>query len=209
MLKANIYNLEGQVVGEQELDPAVFEVKPKPEVIQNVVTSLSARERQVLAHTKTRGEVRGGGRKPWRQKGTGRARHGSIRSPLWRGGGIIFGPRSDRNFKVKINKKIKKLAFKMALSDKVKDNGLILLETFDLPQAKTKIFVQVLKSLPVVGKKVMVIFPEEKENLRRASRNFSQVIQENLGEVNLLDILAADTILTTKEAVDYWQKIYK
>lgn len=209
MLKVNIYNLEGQVVGEQELDPAVFEVKPKPEVIQTVATGLLARERQVLAHTKTRGEVRGGGRKPWRQKGTGRARHGSIRSPLWRGGGIIFGPRPDRHFQVKINKKIKKLAFKMALSDKVKDKGLILLKTFDLPEAKTKIFAQVLKSLPVVGKKVMVIFSEEKENLRRASRNLSQVIQENLGEVNLLDILAADTILTTKEAVDYWQKVYR
>ncbi len=189
MSKVNVYNLEGKVVGEADLEPAVFEVKAKPELIHFVAIGLSAGERQSPSHAKTRGEVRGGGRKPWKQKGTGRARHGSIRSPLWRGGGIIFGPRSDRNFKIKINKKVRKLAFKMVLSDKVREKSLVLVESFDLPEAKTKIFAKLLKSLPLVGKKVLIIFAKEAENL--------------------LDVLGADTILTTREAVEFWQKVYR
>lgn len=209
MSKINIYNLEGKIVAEQELAPAVFEVKTKPELIHLVATGLSANQRQVLAHTKTRGEVSGGGRKPWKQKGTGRARHGSIRSPLWRGGGVAFGPRPERNFKVKINKKAKKAAFRMALSEKVKENGLVLLENFDLPEAKTMAFAKILRVLPVVGKKITIVFSAEKENLRRASRNLPQVSQENLNELNLLDVLRADTILTTREAVVHWEKTCK
>lgn len=208
MLKANIYNLEGQVVGEQTLAPAVFEVKPKPSLIHFVAVGLAANERQVLAHTKTRGEVRGGGKKPWKQKGTGRARHSSIRSPLWRGGGITFGPRNDRNFQIKINKKVRKLAMKMVLSDKAKDESLILLENFDLAHAKTKNVAQLLKKLSLTNKKVLLILAGEKEKMRLASRNLPKIQPENLNEVNLLDILNNQKILTTPEAVAYWEKVY-
>lgn len=206
MAKVNIYNFEGQVVGEQELNPKIFEVQMKPELIHFVVNGLLANRRQVSAHTKTRGEVSGGGKKPWKQKGTGRARQGSIRSPLWRGGGIVFGPRPERNFKIKINRKAKQTALNMILSDKVKENALLLLESFDLPEGKTKIFGKMLKTLPVVGKKILVVFSGKKDNLRRASRNLPFVNQENLEELNLLDVINADTVLTTAEAVKFWQK---
>ncbi|MEK9182987.1 MAG: 50S ribosomal protein L4 [Patescibacteria group bacterium] len=206
MAKINIYNFEGQVVGTEDLNSKVFEVQVKPELIHFVVNGLMANSRQVSAHTKTRGEVSGGGKKPWKQKGTGRARQGSIRSPLWRGGGVVFGPRPERNFKVKINRKTKQTVLNMVLSDKVKANALILLESFDLPEAKTKAFVKMMKTLPVVGKKVLVVFSAKKDNLRRASKNLPSVNQENLEELNLLDILNADTVLTTAEAVKFWQK---
>lgn len=209
MLKANIYNLEGQIVGEQTLAPAVFEVKPKAGLIHFVAVGLAANQRQVLAHTKTRGEVRGGGKKPWKQKGTGRARHSSIRSPLWRGGGIIFGPQKNRNFQVKINKKVKQLAMKMVLSDRAKDESLILLENFDLVQAKTKNVAQLFKKLLLADKKVLLIFSGEKEKMRLACRNLPKVQSENLNEVNLLDILNNQKILTTPETVAYWEKVYK
>ncbi len=208
MVKTNIYNFEGQTVGTIDLPSAIFEVKTKANLIHDVVVGLEANDRQVLAHTKTRGDVRGGGRKPWKQKGTGRARVGSIRSPLWRGGGITFGPRNERNFKLKINKKVKQAAFKMALSEKVADKSFILLENFGLENLKTKNFSAILKKLPVIGKKVLIIFSDENKNLRLASRNIPNVSQANLVEVNVMDLLKANTVLTTKEAVDRWSKIY-
>lgn len=209
MKKINIYNFSGAVVGEKELPPEVFEKKVKPALIQFVVEGLRANSRQVVAHTQTRGEVSGGGRKPWKQKGTGRARQGSIRSPLWKGGGVVFGPRPERNFKIKINKKIKQATFRMALSEKAQENAILLLENLDLSEAKTKVFVKVLKALPLVGKKVLLIFPEKKDALRRASANLPRVTQENINEVNLIDILNADTILTAPDAIDYWQRTYQ
>ncbi|MEK7190108.1 MAG: 50S ribosomal protein L4, partial [Patescibacteria group bacterium] len=160
----------------------------------------------VAAHTKTRGEVSGGGKKPWKQKGTGRARQGSIRSPLWRGGGVVFGPRSNRNFKIKINRKTKQTALNMVLSDKVRENALVILENFDLPEGKTKSFVKMVKTLPIVGKKVLIVFPDKKDNLRRASQNLTFIKQENLEEINLLDVLNSDTVLATMEAIKFWQK---
>jgi large subunit ribosomal protein L4 len=164
-----------------------------------------------LAHTKTKGEVSGGGKKPWRQKGTGRARAGSIRSPLWRGGGVIFGPRRDRNFKVKINKKTKRLAFLMALSEKVKNKGLLLLENFNLETPKTKLVSGLLKKLPIKSKRVLIVFPKRQEtkNMSLAARNITNVEQADLGSLNLLDLLKSGTILTVKDTVDYWHKTYK
>lgn len=207
MPKVNIYNFEGKVVGTEDLNAKVFEVEMKPELIHFVANGLMANKRQVSAHTKTRGEVSGGGKKPWKQKGTGRARQGSIRSPLWRGGGIVFGPRSNRNFKIKINRKTKQTALNMVLSDKVRENALVILENFDLPEGKTKSFVKMVKTLPIVGKKVLIVFHDKKDNLRRASQNLTFVKQENLEEVNLLDVLNSDTVLATMEAIKFWQKI--
>lgn len=207
MAKVKVYNWEGQEVGVKELKPEVFEIKAKPGLVHRVAVALMGNRRQVLAHTKTKGEVHGGGIKPWKQKGTGRARTGSIRSPLWKGGGVIFGPRKDRNFKVKINKQEKKLVFKMVLSDKVKHAQLLLLENFDLSEPKTKKFVAVLKKLPVAGK-VLLVLPAAKENARLASRNIPKVDQVDLGSVSVLDLLNHRTVVASPEAVAHWEKIY-
>ncbi|MBI5732279.1 MAG: 50S ribosomal protein L4 [Candidatus Magasanikbacteria bacterium] len=210
MAKINVYNKAGEVVEALEAVPEIFEVTPKPEVIHEVARAMEANARQILAHTKTRGEVRGGGKKPWRQKGTGRARVGSVRSPLWRGGGITFGPSKERNFKVKINKKTRQSVFKMVLSQKAAEGSLIVLDSFDFPEAKTKHFLELKNKLPLKVKKILVIFPPGAyENMKRASRNLKGVSQLFLSEVSCLDILKNNAILTSKEAIDYWQKTYK
>lgn len=209
MAKANIYNFKGESVGAVDLAPEVFEVKTKPGLLHEVMVGMDANQRQVLAHTKTRGEVRGGGKKPWKQKGTGRARAGSSRSPLWKGGSVTFGPTKDRNFKVKINQKVKQLATKMILSDKVAEKSLILLESFNLEKPQTKIFTQIKKSLPLIGKKVLLVFCDKDQNMRLASRNVVNVKQVALQELSVLDLLKTDSIVTTKEAVDFWTKVYK
>lgn len=209
MAKVNIYNWDGQVAGAKELSPEIFELKANSGLIHEVVTGLQANRRQVLAHTKTRGEISGGGKKPWKQKGTGRARVGSIRSPLWRGGGIIFGPRKDRNFKVKINKQIKSNVFKMILSQKVADGRLLLVENSDFPANKTKLFVKFLQTLSLTGKRVLLALPKESnENLKLASRNVSRLEQVDLNSLNILDMLSGGTLIAPQSAVEYWEKVY-
>jgi len=146
-MKLNIYNQEGEAKGQKEVSDAIFAVKANSTLIHQAVTAQNANMRTVLAHTKTRSEVRGGGKKPWRQKGTGRARAGSSRSPLWIGGGIIFGPNSDRNFSQKINKKAKQKAMFMVLSDRAAGNGLAVLEKLNLADYKTKVMEQILNNL--------------------------------------------------------------
>src|SRR3989339_1594785 len=133
-----IYNIEGHETGKISLNPKIFGVKTKSWILHQVIVAQQANSRVNVAHTKTRGEVRGGGKKPWKQKGTGRARHGSIRSPLWRGGGITFGPLNTRNFKIKVNKKAKKKALLMTLTSKAINQKIILLEKLEIDQAKTK-----------------------------------------------------------------------
>ncbi|MBU4332684.1 50S ribosomal protein L4 [Patescibacteria group bacterium] len=147
MPKVTVYNQEGVIVGSQELSDEVFGIKPKVEVVHQVVVGMMANKRQVLAHTKDRGEVRGGGKKPWRQKGTGRARHGSIRSPLWVGGGVTFGPTKERNFKKRINKKMRRKAILMCLSDRVNDDKLVLLDKIKLDEIKTRRVVELVDKL--------------------------------------------------------------
>ena len=146
-MKLNIYNQNGEVKGQKELSDKIFAVKANPGLINEAITAQTANMRTVLAHTKTRAEVRGGGKKPWRQKGTGRARVGSSRSPLWRSGGIIFGPNADRNFSKKINKKAKRKAMFMVLSDRAANNGLAILEKLTLADYKTKAMNEVLNNL--------------------------------------------------------------
>jgi large subunit ribosomal protein L4 len=146
-VKLNVYNQKGEAAGSKEVSEAIFAVQANPVLIHEAVTAQMANMRTVLAHTKTRSEVRGGGKKPWRQKGTGRARVGSSRSPLWIGGGIIFGPNSDRNFSKKINKKAKRKAMFMVLSDKVANQKLAVLEKFTLENFKTKAVNEILNNL--------------------------------------------------------------
>jgi len=152
-MKVKVYNIKGEAVKEVDLDPAIFGVKIKPELVQQAVVVSQANKRQVLAHAKDRSEVAGGGRKPWRQKGTGRARHGSNRSPIWRGGGITFGPTRSRNFSLKINKKAKRKALLMSLSDKAANEKIILLDKLELEEAKTKKFFEILQNLKLRERK--------------------------------------------------------
>ncbi len=147
MLKLTVYNQQGEKVRELELNPKIFDLKINPKLVQQAVAAQQANARPVLAHAKDRSEVAGGGRKPWRQKGTGRARHGSIRSPLWRGGGVTFGPTKNRNWSLKINRKAKQKAILMVLTDKANNEKIILLDQLNLDQAKTKKFFAILQQL--------------------------------------------------------------
>ena len=159
-----------------------------------------ANQRKVIAHTKDRSEVRGGGRKPWRQKGTGRARHGSRRSPIWKGGGVTFGPTKDRVFDKKINKKMRRKALLMVLSAKAKNNLLLLLDKFDLNQAKTKLMAEVLKKLPIKGS-VLIALPKIEKNIILAARNIPRVKTIEARNLNPLDLLSFKYLIISKEAI--------
>jgi len=200
MPKVKVYNLNGEVVREEELAPQVFDIVIKPVVVQQVVEAQLANSRQVLAHTKGRGEVRGGGKKPWNQKGTGRARHSSIRSPLWVGGGVTFGPTKLRNFSKSINKKMKKKALAMVLTDKVKHDNLVLLEELTIAEPKTKLLVNLLGKLPVKDHKTLIILDKKNDNLIKSSQNLHYVSTEPAQSLNVVDLLNADYLLLTVKA---------
>lgn len=201
MLKVNIYNTQGEVVGEEKLDPAIFGVEVKSGLVHQAVVAQMANRRQVLAHTKDRGEVRGGGKKPWRQKGTGRARHGSIRSPLWIGGGIIFGPRKERNFKQKINKKMKRNALLMCLSDRAKNHKIILLDKLELESIKTKKLLEILNKLPNKGKKTLLVLGEGDEKVVKSAANLAKVKTIEARNLNVIDILQHDFLMFPLDAL--------
>jgi len=200
-MKINIYNQEGKEVGNTLLPKEIFDVKINPDLVQQVVVSQMANRRQVSAHAKTRGEVRGGGRKPWRQKGTGRARHGSRRSPIWRGGGITFGPRKDRVFKKKINKKVRRSALLMVLSAKVKNSLMVVLEDLKLESAKTKLMAALIKKLPCKGQNALLILPKMDKNLIISSKNISSLGTIQAKDLNALDLLSFKYLIMPKEAI--------
>src|SRR3989339_1356672 len=173
MLKAKIYNIKGEVAGEETLDPDIFEVETKVGLIHQVLVAQMANKRQVLAHTKDRGEVSGGGKKPWKQKGTGRARQGSIRSPQWVGGGIVFGPTKERVFEQKINKKMKRKALLMCLSDRAKEEKIVLLDKLELENFKTKKFLEILNKLPNKGRKTLLVLADNDKKIIKSAANLS------------------------------------
>ena len=194
MLKVKVYNQEGKEVGEEKLNPAIFEISPKDEVIHQVVVAMQSNKRQVLAHTKVMGEVRGGGAKPWRQKGTGRARHGSTRSPIWRGGGVTFGPRKDRNWQKKINKKMKRKALFMILSDKAKNKKIILIDKLELPEIKTKKLAQIIQNLPA-KKATVLALPKVEDKIVKSGKNISELSVVQANSINCLDLLKYEYLL--------------
>lgn len=207
MPKISIYNQEGKAVGELALNDAHFGVKPNPALVHEVVVAQRANARKAIAHTKTRGEVRGGGKKPWKQKGTGRARQGSIRSPQWVGGGITFGPTSERNFSQKVNKKAKRAALFMALSDKVASSKLVVLDAMNTEPAKTKLAAQVMKNLPV-ERTVLIVAPGSSPSLMRMIRNLPNVKLVTANSVNIEDVLGYRSVVFLKDAVAAFDKIY-
>lgn len=208
MSKIKVYNQDGKVVSERELAPELFAVKINEGLVHLAAEAQQANSRVAAGHSKTRGEVRGGGKKPWKQKGTGRARHGSIRSPIWRGGGVTFGPQSDRNFTKKLNRKSKKAALAMALTDKVSHDGLIGLESLAMEAGKTKAMSAMLKKLPV-GRKVLLVLPKSDAMAIRASRNLKNLWTVTAGDMSLVDVLKADTVVAPVATLDLLEKGYR
>jgi len=207
MSKIKVYNMEGKVVSEREMAPKLFDVKVNEGLVHLAAEAQMANSRVMGGHSKTRGEVRGGGKKPWKQKGTGRARHGSIRSPIWRGGGVTFGPQSERNFSKKLNRKSKKTALAMALSDKVAHENLIGLESLTVEGGKTKTMAAMLKKLPV-GRKVLLVLPQSDKMAVRASRNLKSLWTVTTSDLSLVEVLKADTVVAPVATLDQLEKGY-
>ncbi|MCU9615228.1 50S ribosomal protein L4 [Caldibacillus lycopersici] len=205
MPKVTLYNQTGSQVGEIELNDTVFGIEPNNHVVSEAVISQRASSRQGTSKVKNRSEVRGGGRKPWRQKGTGRARQGSIRSPQWRGGGIVFGP-VPRSYSYKLPKKVRRLALKSALSTKVLDNSILVLDTLSFEAPKTKEFVSVLKNLSV-DTKALIVTSDTNENVFLSARNIPGVKVIDTKGINVLDIVGHDKLIMTKDAVEKVEEV--
>ncbi len=200
MAKVTVYNTTGKKVEDMELSDNVFGQKSNNDLLHQVYVAISANRRQVLAHTKGVGERAGSGKKPWRQKGTGNARVGQKRNPIWRGGGISMGPTSDRNFSKDVNKKMRQKAVMVALSEKVRSGNLIVVDKLILNEKKTKEFAQVLKNLKVSGK-VLVAFEETERELMKASRNIETVKNISTKNLNVFDMLNSKNILVSLASV--------
>lgn len=205
MPKIKLYNQAGEESGELELNEKVFGIEPNEALVHQVYLALEANARQPWAHAKDKGDVRGGGRKPWRQKGTGRARHGSIRSPLWKGGGVTFGPLKIRNYKQKINKKMNKRAVSMCLTDKAINAGLIVLEEIK-SAGKTKPMAELRKKLPGAGKATLLLTGKEDEKLNLATRNIPKLDMQRAADVNVADLLHHQYVITTKDGIKVLEK---
>lgn len=208
MAKVTLYNQEGKSVGELTLDAALFDVKPNTALIHEALIAQRANSRPAIAHTKDRSEVAGTGKKPWKQKGTGQARHGSRRSPIWVGGGITFGPRSDRNFSVKLNKAAKRKALAMVLTDKVACDKFVAVDSLVLAEAKTKSMSGMLKKLPAAGKKTLVVLETANVAAARAARNLPRVTTLPAHSLNIADLLANDFVVASKEAIESLTKTF-
>ncbi len=236
MPNIKIYNQKGEPVGDLKLSDKIFNVKINEALVHQAVVTQMANERQVLAHTKGRSEVRGGGKKPWKQKGTGRARAGSSRSPIWIGGGVTFGPTSARNFSKKINKKMKQKAMFMVLSDKVASGNLTVLDKLEIGEFKTKLFNDMLNNLlgdkqmtddnknnettekgkqknkktkKQIKKSVLVVNDKKDDKVKYSGRNLVGVEVINLDNINIVDLLRYRDLIMTSEAVKRLEEKYK
>ena len=199
MLKVAVYNQEGKQVKDTELNELVFGIEPNEAIVHSVLVNYLANQRQGTQSTKTRAEVRGGGRKPWRQKGTGRARQGSIRAPQWRGGGVVFGP-TPRSYTFKLNRKVRQLALKSALSQKVIDNEMTVLDTITLNAPKTKDMIKVLENLEA-NRKTLIVMDEVNENVTLSARNIPGVKVIDSKGLNVYDILDCTKLVITEGAI--------
>lgn len=208
MAKLKVYNLEGKEVEKMDVSDSVFGLKKNDDLVHQVYVAILANQRKVLAHTKTRGERAGSGIKPWRQKGTGRARVGSVRTPIWRKGGIVFGPRNDRNFTKKINKKMNTKAITLVLSGKTTDNEIIVVDNMNFPQKKTKEMAKALKNLKITGK-TLIAFSEGEKGIKIISRNLERIVNIMVNQLNVADMLKNKNILMSKESVKFLENKYK
>lgn len=206
-MKTAVYNLSGKEIGAVELNDAVFNVEVKPAVVHQVYVAQTSNARESIAHTKTRGDVRGGGKKPWAQKGTGRARHGSSRSPIWSGGGVTFGPTSERNWKMKINKNTRRLAVKMCLTDKAQNNAFYVIEDFNFAEPKTKLVAEFLKNLPSKNKNFVLLNDESNKNLVKISRNLKKLNTVRAKDVTVTDLLGKEAVIVSKLGLEQLEAV--
>ena len=205
MAKVSVYNMEGKEVGSMELNDAVFGVEVNEHLVHMAVVQQLANNRQGTQKAKTRSEVRGGGRKPWRQKGTGHARQGSTRAPQWTGGGMVFAP-VPRDYSFKLNKKEKRAALKSALTSRVADNKFVVVDELKLDEIKTKKFVEVLNNLKV--EKALVVLNEMDTNVIKSAQNLATVKTSQINELNVFDVLKYDTVVVSKAAVATIEEVY-
>ncbi|MFA6427575.1 MAG: 50S ribosomal protein L4 [Candidatus Magasanikbacteria bacterium] len=205
MSKVQVYNTKGEKTRMLELKDEVFSVKQKSSVVHQVYRALRANKRGPWADTKDKGEVRGGGKKPWKQKGTGRARHGSIRSPLWKGGGVTFGPLSERNYHVKINTKLGKKALAMSISDRLSDNRVSMIEGF-VGGEKTKEYAQVFAQLPGTKRKILVLITAKEQAVKRGIKNIHGVDIVGVESVNAQDVIDHQYIVVTPGSWEILEK---
>ena len=206
MPSIDVYNIEGKKVKSVELKEEIFGIEPNEAVVHNVLVNFLANQRQGTQSTKTRAEVRGGGRKPWRQKGTGRARQGSIRAPQWIKGGIALGPKP-RSYKYTVNKKEKRLAIKSLLSSKVLENELFVVDNLELKEIKTKEMAKALTNLKVEGK-ALIVLPEKNENVQKSARNIEGVKTSLVNTINVYDLLKYKNLIITLDTVKKLEEVY-
>ena len=205
MATVTVKDIKGNAVGTMELNDEIFNIKANEHAVHMAVVQYLANQRQGTKSTKTRAEVRGGGRKPWRQKGTGRARQGSIRSPQWTGGGVVFAPKP-RDFSFKLNKKLKRLALKSVLSDKLKQDKLVILENLELNGIKTKAMADICTTLDL--NKALIVMDGLNTNVKLSSRNIPYIKTAGVNTINVYDILHHDSLVITKDAVLKMQEVY-
>lgn len=207
-MKVQVLDIKGTKVKDLVLNDQIWGIEPHEQSIYDTVVAQQAALRQGTRKVKTRAEVSGGGRKPWRQKGTGRARQGSIRSPQWRGGGVVFGPTPDINYKKSVNKKVRALAFKSVLSIKAKENNLTILDKFDFTAPSTKQMVEVMKNLDLNDEKTLIITKEKEEVVIKSANNLEKVKTLNTRQLNVFDLLNANKLLITEEAIQAIEEVY-
>ena len=205
MATVAVYNMQGAEVGKMDLNDAIFGVEVNEHLVKMVVTAHLAAERQGTQKAKTRSEVSGGGRKPWKQKGTGHARQGSTRAPQWTGGGVVFAP-VPRDYTIKLNKKEERAALKSALTSRVQENKFIVVDELALNEIKTKKFVEVMNNLKV--SKALVVLAEDDQNVIKSASNVASVKTANAGMINVYDILKYSTVVATKAAVEKIEEVY-
>lgn len=205
MANVKVFNMSGSEVGSIELNDSIFAIEVNTHVMHQAVVQYLADQRQGTQSALTRAEVRGGGRKPWRQKGTGRARQGSIRSPQWTGGGVVFAPKP-RDYSFKLNKKVKRLALKSALTTKVNDGKLVVIDEIKLDEIKTKKMAEVLKNVNV--NKALVVLEEDNKNAVLSARNIPTVKTAQYNTINVYDILKYDSLVLTKATVAKIEEVY-
>ena len=206
MPSIDVYNVEGKKVSTVDLNEEIFGIEPNEAVVHSVLVNYLANQRQGTQSTKTRAEVRGGGRKPWRQKGTGRARQGSIRAPQWIKGGIALGPKP-RSYKYRVNKKERRLAIKSLLSSKVLENNLVVVDKFDLKEIKTKTMATAMKNLKVEGK-ALIVLPANNEMVQKSARNLADVRTSSVSTINVYDLLKYNKLVVTVDTIKKLEEVY-
>ena len=206
MPSIDVYNIEGKKVKKVDLKEEIFGIEPNEAVVHSVLVNYLANQRQGTQSTKTRAEVRGGGRKPWRQKGTGRARQGSIRAPQWIKGGIALGPKP-RSYKYRVNKKEKQLAIKSLLSSKVLENDLVVVDKFDFKEIKTKQMADAMKNLKV-EEKALIVLPSNNEVVQKSARNLANVTTSSVNTINVYELLKNKKLVVTVDTIKKLEEVY-